>query len=274
MPMNWSLVNDIDVDAVRRDLDISQLEYLVQHIAFANITDSDRERFTDRAALKAFLLLQLGVEYLTHLKRPLPTQPDSAELRKALSESQRRVEELEGLLYDSEQKRERSVASAKIYKNRYKALQREISDEANDDGEVLGAEGRSVDPFASVQKEIDELRRGIDHRGKTLEQRADQWSTKRRTPRAVTGQQIDELFRTDYRPPPQTPQTFSRIRGPNQSSLPTQQVPRRVNTAALPKLARQGDIREFGSQTCAHINMITYNQDMRSGYGVLVPSAE
>jgi polyhydroxyalkanoate synthesis regulator phasin len=220
MPMNGNLLNDLDVDAVRRDMDIGQLEYLVQHIAFANITDSDRERFSDRAVLKGFMLLQLGVEYLTHLKRPLPTQPDSAELKKALSESQRRVEELEALLYDSELKRERSAASAKIYKSRYDALQREISDLADEDGEVLGAESRSVDPFASVQKEVDELRRCIDQRGKALNQRADQWNAKRRMPRTVTAQQIEELFRTDKRPP-QRPQTFNRIRGPNQSSLPT-----------------------------------------------------
>lgn len=198
MPLNWNLIDDVNVDQIARDMDVNSLEYLVQHIAFANLTDADTQRFGSRGALKAFKLLQLGVEYLTHLKRPLPTQPDSADLRKALSESQKRVEELEALLYESELKRERAQSSAKIYKHRYEALQRQIEDEEDDEGEIKGIENRSVDPFASVQKEINEMRRIIDHRGKSLENRPDQCLRPAKPgpqPRTVTAKQIEELFK-------------------------------------------------------------------------------
>ena len=204
MPLNWNLVNDVNVDQIARDMDVSSLEYLVQHIAFANITDADAQKFADRGALKAFKLLQLGVEYLTHLKRPLPTQPDSAELKKALSESQRRVEELESLLYESEMKRERAQASVKIYKHKFESLQRQIDDEGEDDGEIKGIDYKDVDPFASVQQEINQMRTIIENRGKTLAERSDQWKSKTKfqsqiPPRTVTAQQIEELFK----PPPE-----------------------------------------------------------------------
>ena len=198
MPLNWSLIDDVNVDQIARDMDVSSLEYLVQHIAFANLTDADAQRFGSRGAVKAFKLLQLGVEYLTHLKRPLPTQPDSSDLRKALSQSQKRVEELEALLYESELKRERAQSSAKIYKHRYEALHRQVEDEADDEGEIRGIENRSVDPFASVQKEINEMRAIIDHRGKSLENRPDQCLSRGKPvlqPRTVTAKQIEELFK-------------------------------------------------------------------------------
>ena len=227
MPMNWSMIEDVNVDQIARDMDVSSLEYLVQHIAFANLSDSDNQRFGNRGALKAFKLLQLGVEYLTHLKRPLPTQPDSDELRKALSQSQRRVEELEALLYESELKRERAQASVKIFKHRFEALQRQVEDEEDDEGEVRGIENKSVDPFASVQKELNDMRQIIEHRGKSLEQRAEQWHAKTGSsnypqPRTVTAKQIEELFKPAEKIKAQRPPTqWRRAMGSNQGSLPT-----------------------------------------------------
>lgn len=225
MPLNWNFVENVNVDQIARDMDVSSLEYLVQHIAFANISEADAQRFHDRAALKAFKLLQLGVEYLTHLKRPLPTQPDSAELKKALSESQRRVEELEALLYDSELKRERAQSSARIYKHRYEALQKQIDDEGEDDGEIKGITNQDLDPFTPIQKEINQLRGIVEKRGKSIEQRADQWQSKARyqnpiPQRTVNAKQIEELFK-----PPEKkkkPNNFYRYyRGTEQSSMPT-----------------------------------------------------
>ncbi|OHS99405.1 hypothetical protein TRFO_34125 [Tritrichomonas foetus] len=227
MPLNWNLVQDVNVDQIARDMDVSSLEYLVQHIAFANLTDADAQRFQDRGALKAFKLLQLGVEYLTHLKRPLPTQPDSSDLKKALSESQRRVEELESLLYESEMKRERAQASSKIYKHRYEALQRQIDDEGEDEGEIRGIENKDVDPFASVQKEINQMRQIVEKRGKALNERADSWKRKTRhqseiPPRTVTAHQIEELFK----PPNEVkrnkkPAMYRYAQRSEQGSLPT-----------------------------------------------------
>jgi hypothetical protein len=224
MPLNWNLVQDIDIGEITRNLDVSQLEYLVQHVAFANITDEDRQRFPDRAALKAFLLLQLGVEYLTHLKRPLPTQPDSADLRKALSESQRRVEELEALLFEAELQRERASASCKIYKQRYEAAQREMNEQGDEDGEVRGIEGRSMDPFAAIQKDVQELRACLDERGKAIEQRTDRWKSRpRRFPqgRTVGAKELEELFKQGRQMEAQRAPKYPQRIGPSQGSLPT-----------------------------------------------------
>jgi hypothetical protein len=223
MPMNWNLVSEIDVGEITRTLDLNQLEYLVQHIAFANITDADSRRFTDKATLKAFLLLQLGVEYLTHLKRPLPTQPDSSDLRKALGESQRRVEELEGLLFEAELERDRALASCKIHKQRYNALQREMSEHKEEDGEVHGIESRSVDPFAAIAKDVEELRAHIDERGKAIEQRTDGWRRRGRFParRMVGVKELSELFRPARPMEAQKPPPYGSRTSPNQGSLPT-----------------------------------------------------
>lgn len=225
MPLNWNLIEEVDVDKIAQDMDVSSLEYLVQHIAFANISSADTQRFGNRGALKAFKLLQLGVEYLTHLKRPLPTQPDSGDLKKALSQSQRRVEELENLLYESELKRERASASVKIYKNRFEALQKQVNDEDDDEGEVKGIENRSVDPFASIQREVNDLRRVIDDRGKSLENRANQWHdktnyNKRPADRTATAQQIEDLFKQPTLDKPGKSQ-FRRSMRSYQGSMPT-----------------------------------------------------
>lgn len=198
MPMNWNMISDVDVQAIVSNMDVNSLEYLVQHIAFANITDNDAARFGDRGALKAFQLLQLGVEYLTHLKRPLPTQPDSAELKKALSESQRRVEELEAMLYETNLQLEREKSSSKIYKTRLQTMQKHLSEfEDDDDGELVGMQGKSVDPFASVREEIKDLQAAIDQRGKAIEKRGQNLSmnNQRYVPRSdQIAQQIEDLF--------------------------------------------------------------------------------
>lgn len=221
--MNWNNIKDVDVEQIRTNLDLNSLEYLVNHIAFGNITDADRKRFADPAALKAFQLLQLGVEYLIHLKRPLPTQPDSGELKKALSQSQRRVEELEALLYESEMKRERAQASSRIYKQRYQSLQRQIDDEGEDDGEVKGIDNKDYDPFASVQKEINGLRALVEQRGKNIEQRTDQWRTKShfQAERSMNPQQIQDLFKVPDQKKKNKSSTHRYMQYNDQGSLPT-----------------------------------------------------
>ena len=225
MPMNWNLIEDVNVDQIARDMDVSSLEYLVQHIAFANLTDKDYQRFGDKSVLKAFKLLQLGVEYLTHLKRPLPVQADSADLKKELGKSQRRIDELEPLLYDAELRLERAQSSLKIYKHRYESIQRQLDSEDFDDGEVKGIENCDLDPFVSVQKEINQLKKVVEQRGKAIDQRSDMWKPVHRAGKipptgSATAQQIEELFRA---PQPKRPQKIYRSRGayPSQGSLPS-----------------------------------------------------
>ncbi|EAX86458.1 hypothetical protein TVAG_271490 [Trichomonas vaginalis G3] len=205
MPMNWNLIQEVDVDAIVKNMDIDSLEYLVQHIAFANLNNSDAQRFGSTETLKAFKLLQLGVEYLTHLKRPLPTQPDSSDLRKALSDAQMRIEELENLLYQSELKREKAESSANIYKRRFNTLRNQFNEaEANaDDGEVIGIDKNSAkvnDAYDDVRKELDQMRALVDERGRTLSQRAESWNLRQQAemnrppPKNVTSKDIASLF--------------------------------------------------------------------------------
>lgn len=206
MPLNWSLVEEVDVDEIIRTMDISALEYLVQHIAFANISDSDAKRFGNGGSLKAFKLLQLGVEYLTHLKRPLPVQPDSGELRKDLSQSQRRIEELENLLYDSQLEAKRHKATAKIYKNRLEALQRQISGFDDDDGEIHHIEGCDLDPMAPLRKEVEQMKVMLNKREKAIQKQSRAYGKPRGVPAPGTSAsaQIEELFRKPtipYKPP-------------------------------------------------------------------------
>ena len=199
MPMNWNLLRDVDVDAIVKNMDIDSLEYLVQHVAFANLTNDDMKKFTSIDSLKAFKLLQLGVEYLTHLKRPLPAQPDSSDLRKALSESQQRVEELQTLLYQSELKREKAESSAAIYKRRFNALRLQVQERDDEEGEIKGVDAKAIDPLLDVKKELDEMRALVDERGRTLSERADRWTARMAAPQPVpkttTAKDIASLFK-------------------------------------------------------------------------------
>ena len=196
MPMNWSLIEDVNVDEIIRSMDISSLEYLVQHIAFANLSDSDAQRFGNRGSLKAFKLLQLGVEYLTHLKRPLPVQPDSGELRKELSESKRRIEELENLLYDSQLEAQKNKATARIFKNRLESLQRQVAGFDDDDGEVHHIENCDLDPLAPARKEVEQMKTLLTQRDKAIRKQARQYAKAHTITKSSTSasEQIEELF--------------------------------------------------------------------------------
>ena len=62
--MNWDLMANIDVETIARTGDVASIEYLMQPLAFANITQQDTEYFGTRASLHAFLILQMAVEVL------------------------------------------------------------------------------------------------------------------------------------------------------------------------------------------------------------------
>lgn len=162
LPINWQLIEQVDVDTIQKNMDINSLEYLVQNLAFGNLTKDDYDRFQSPEILKGFMLLQLGVEYLTHLKRPIPTQPDSIDLRKALSEAQRRNEELEMLLAESEAQKSRFEQEAKIYKRRFETVRNEFSKRAEEDGEIIS--DQFVDPFLEVRKELNKTKTLVEAR--------------------------------------------------------------------------------------------------------------
>ncbi|OHT11079.1 hypothetical protein TRFO_04014 [Tritrichomonas foetus] len=62
--MNWDLLANVDVGTIARNGDTASVEYLMQPLAFANITQEDMQQFGSRSALHAFLILQMAVELL------------------------------------------------------------------------------------------------------------------------------------------------------------------------------------------------------------------
>lgn len=78
--MNWDLIANVDVGTIAKTGDTASIEYLMQPIAFANITQDDMKQFGTRSALHAFLILQMAVEILlsklntSHAAHP-PPQP-------------------------------------------------------------------------------------------------------------------------------------------------------------------------------------------------------
>lgn len=70
--MNWDLMGNVDVGTIARTGDVSSVEYLMQPVAFANITQEDADMFGNRAALHAFLILQMGVEVLLNKMANMP----------------------------------------------------------------------------------------------------------------------------------------------------------------------------------------------------------
>lgn len=78
--MNWDLIANVDVGTIAKTGDTASIEYLMQPIAFANITQEDMKQFGTRSALHAFLILQMAVEILlsklnTSCATQAPPQP-------------------------------------------------------------------------------------------------------------------------------------------------------------------------------------------------------
>ena len=73
--MNWDLMANIDVGTIARTGDVASIEYLMQPLAFANITQEDTEYFGSRASLHAFLILQMAVEVLMAKLANIPACP-------------------------------------------------------------------------------------------------------------------------------------------------------------------------------------------------------
>lgn len=62
--MKWGLAESIDVDQIARTGDINSVLFYLNQFMNANITKDDIKQFGTKGSLNAFLILQLGVEYL------------------------------------------------------------------------------------------------------------------------------------------------------------------------------------------------------------------
>lgn len=63
--MKWELAESIDVDEIVRNGDINSLKFYLDSFVNANITEEDSKKFGSKGALNIFLLMQLGVDYLS-----------------------------------------------------------------------------------------------------------------------------------------------------------------------------------------------------------------
>ena len=72
--LNWDWLGNVDVTRIGETGDVASIEYLMNQIAFANITERDTKEFRSRGALHAFMILQIAVEHLIR---------ENAALRKA-----------------------------------------------------------------------------------------------------------------------------------------------------------------------------------------------
>lgn len=62
--MQWGLAESIDVDNIARNGDITSALFYMDKFVNATFTKTDLEQFGSKGALNAFLILQLGAEYL------------------------------------------------------------------------------------------------------------------------------------------------------------------------------------------------------------------
>lgn len=71
-PMKWQLAESLEVDQISRKGDLQSVLFYMEQFAFANIRDEDYKQFGSKGAMNAFLLLQLGCEYLLAQKAMNP----------------------------------------------------------------------------------------------------------------------------------------------------------------------------------------------------------
>ena len=69
--MKWNLAESIDVEQIVRKGDIQSIEFYISQFVNSNITKDDLKYFGSKGALNAFLILQLGVDYLLNQRNNL-----------------------------------------------------------------------------------------------------------------------------------------------------------------------------------------------------------
>ena len=71
-PMKWQIAESIDVDQIVRKGDLNSVEFYMEQFAYANIQKDDLKQFGSKGALNAFLILQLGCDYLMAQRNQAP----------------------------------------------------------------------------------------------------------------------------------------------------------------------------------------------------------
>ena len=83
--MKWAVAESIDVEQIVRKGDLASVLFYMDQFVSANITKEDIQNFGSKGALNAFLVMQLGVDYLLNQKQKLESevaaqQPANAEM--------------------------------------------------------------------------------------------------------------------------------------------------------------------------------------------------
>ena len=69
--MNWKAAEAINVQKIVSDGDLQSVKFYMQQFVKANFTKEDYSQFGSKGALQAFLILQLGCDYLLHQNKDL-----------------------------------------------------------------------------------------------------------------------------------------------------------------------------------------------------------
>jgi hypothetical protein len=62
--MKWELADAIDVNEIIRRGDLNAVEFYLRSFVHANVTRQDAAHFGSKGALKLFMVMQLGIDYL------------------------------------------------------------------------------------------------------------------------------------------------------------------------------------------------------------------
>ena len=131
-PMKWQLAESIDVDQIVRKGDLNSVEFYMEQFVFANLTKDDYKQFGSKGALNAFLILQLGCDYLMAQRNQAPPPPTNEadqrlveqyekninEAKKAILDHKKMIEKLQQQVKQLHADRETQDKVIKQYKNK------------------------------------------------------------------------------------------------------------------------------------------------------------
>lgn len=141
-PMKWQLAESIDVDQIVRKGDLNSVEFYMEQFTYANIQKDDLKQFGSKGALNAFLILQLGCDYLIAQRNQAPppstNEPDQKLLEqynqniKAASDSimqhKAMIKKLQSQISQLKNDRTKEKAIIDKYRKKLKAMKEKLKD--------------------------------------------------------------------------------------------------------------------------------------------------
>ena len=139
-PMKWQLAESIDVDQIVRKGDLNSVEFYMEQFVYANLTKDDYKQFGSKGALNAFLILQLGCDYLMAQRNQAPPpstneadqrlveqyEKNINEAKKAILEHKKMIEKLQQQVKQLHSDRETQDKVIKQYKTKLAKMKQKM----------------------------------------------------------------------------------------------------------------------------------------------------